>query len=1184
MLTEKIDPPQTEPMEPPLDLLPPLHSPGRSKTISAWSALIALLLLIGLGFFYSFLLKESIRALLWASQPFTGVTIQAEILKVKLGEPLRWKNIVITSGPSPHESRLELQTLSLELTSPWRMVFGDHVVINKLEASAGKGLLDLRHEASPAPSSFLQQQTHHFHEMLQQKITELPSSIILRDISLFCITENQRYNIDHFSCFLPKKEPGKLSYESMLLEAGTIRCHLSQTSCDASWDGKTIIIKNLSLAEGIRFHHLQLTPYSDRLELGFAATVFHGLLRADACLRKNGCGPTLEGAMLGQQLPMESLSKFLGLQKKILGTLREGRLIFRGSPLHPIDAEASLRMLVDHFRLEKKEWASLSIASNLIGRKISVTDFQLKQQENRLNIVGEMSLPEEWHKIGQAPFHLKLNASIADASQLIDLIGAPRNDVTGKIFMDGEVTGAANRAEGYLHMQGTEMTLHELPIDAIESTLLFQGEKTALSNLDLWNGNNHVQLSGSMANSWPHQYEAQGTINCHNFFEKWKPLAELVNHDDVLNEETNAETSSKQREERERVNPCLGLVELCNRLPFLKNIRGGLLQAQWNGHGTATTHEGSFEFRLKEAIQENHSLHIHCTGSYLPDLLTCPILKIESGTKAFSTSLSLSSHAINLNNLTFHENKRCTLSGALSLPLDGMGLLHNNALPSLFQWNAPLEVNVTLHHFSLQEMTPFVSSLKWDAWVDGKIQASGLWSEPSIDMALHGEEIILPSKNNTPFHLQLHSKKGHGFIDASLRAEDNKWMRLQGTLPLGLTRLEEAAPLKTKDQLSLAPDQAPFHLTLTLPESRMDFLAEALLPSNLTLHHGTIAGEVFLHGTVAQPELSGHLALKAEQCSFHPFLQPLQALQAKVLLSKNKITLENFSALLGKGKLEASGSSIGRLGQLQHEYHFTGHDLLFYQQEHTAIKGAASLSLQGDAQGGKLTGKLNISELDWKPQLTIVPFLLPPGIILNPSLPSSTTAPSWTSDLTLEYQPNKTTSPSSLSDHKNSYLEKFSLHLLGPLFAPAPEGTVEFSQLPIQSPQGPMRFLQGGMNFHATQPWVPHFQLSAEITINQNKIIAHLADTSESPSLFFESPQLPSQETAALLLAKPTDLFSSTLLSTGWMAELPFWIRQQEITEPTSIPEPASPLLTDPKLHEGLGFTGSGISYHFELK
>jgi hypothetical protein len=81
-----------------------------------------------------------------------------------------------------------------------------------------------------------------------------------------------------------------------------------------------------------------------------------------------------------------------------------------------------------------------------------------------------------------------------------------------------------------------------------------------------------------------------------------------------------------------------------------------------------------------------------------------------------------------------------------------------------------------------------------------------------------------------------------------------------------------------------------------------------------------------------------------------------------------------------------------------------------------------------------------------------------------------------------------------------------------------------------------------------------------------------------------ESVPFLSEETAALLLGQPTRRFSSKKSSAGWTAQLPFWIRQQEIEESTTIAQPPLSPINITEQRDNLGFEGLGIFYHAELK
>lgn len=580
-----------------MEPLPHLHRPGRSRTSAAWSALLVLLLFFLLFFFHSFLLRISVQVALWALQPVTGLTIKAEKMDIAWGKPIHGHRVTVTAGDPPFVTQLTFEDCSLEPSSWWRLFFGDHLLINSIQLSQGKGVIDQRSFSSNV-APFWKKWIFSFSTLLGQKCDFLPASFQLRDISFLLLTEGERYTVDHLSCTLPNKLSGQLTYDSVMIDAGIVHCRLAAGKAKAIWNGKKLSLRQLSLAEEIVLKDLNLIPHRDRIEVGLIAEVFNGLLRADGSLRHTSKGTFLDSASLGQQLPLRRLSHFLGLKKNLSGILREGRLTFRGLILNPIDADVSLRMLADNVRLEKSEGALLAIRANLIGRKISLLDFQLQQQENHATASGEITLPEEWHRIAKAPFLLKLKANIADASELASLIGISWNSkMTGRFFSYGEVHGADNHADGYLNIQGTAMTAYEVPLNSLKLQLLFQGEKTNLTNLSLWSGSDHLEGSGTIENKWPHHYEGKGRLESTHLSEKLTPL--LQHHYQEWS---------------------LFLSKLLPPAHFEKwKLQGGTLNASWEGNGEATQHKGSFDVTLNNLLQDFRKVSGHAEGYYGPD-------------------------------------------------------------------------------------------------------------------------------------------------------------------------------------------------------------------------------------------------------------------------------------------------------------------------------------------------------------------------------------------------------------------------------------------------------------------------------------------------------------------------------------------------------------------------------------
>lgn len=707
------------------DSLPQQHLPGRSSTKPAWGALVVLVLLIALWIFHPIILRCSLRTLLWAARPLTGITIKEQKLKVAFGEPLCWEKASITFGKAPHQSHVTLKKLSLSLTSPWRILFGDHLLVTNIKATEGKGILDLQTTEDEKQKHFLEIPTKKIAVLVGKKM--IPESVDLNNISLIITGNEKRIDIKNFYCLLSKKIAGNLSYDGLAIETKNASCHLPEGSCETLWDGKKVSLKNLPLSEEIMLQDLELAPQADHLDFGLTVAVFEGLMRADGSISQKANDYFIAGTVLGEKLSLDRLSKLLGLTQKISGKLREGRITFHGSLLHFIDADASLRLIADNFRWKKRGWAALSIVANLIGRKISLTHFQLTQNDNHVTASGDVTLPTDWHKIAQAPFLLKIKAAISDASQLADLMGSPWNKITGRLFVDGEIKGAENQATGYLNTQGSSMTAYDLPIDSLKLQLLFQGNKTTLTNFDLWSESNRLQLSGNIENAWPHHYEGKASLNSNNLAQKLS---------------------------------LLGMSEM-------NFMHHGILAGSWTGSGTASNHSGSFDFSLRELRSGSEAINGHCSGAYTPGKLRLSKLNLNENNSSLSALVEAGTHGITISNIKLSHDDTAVLSGNIFLPINALSLLQGETWTHTVMLGTPLNVDVTLHdlqpetffaHFSPQlneiinhKIHQWLSSVCppflhiEQSLLSGALAIHGLFYEPKFSghLDLHAEKLLL---------------------------------------------------------------------------------------------------------------------------------------------------------------------------------------------------------------------------------------------------------------------------------------------------------------------------------------------------------------------------------------------------------------------------------------------------------
>lgn len=1130
----------------PIDSLPLLHPPGRSKTRAAWSALLVLLLLFLSFFFHTFLLKMSVRSLLWVAQPLTCLHIKAETIDVAWGKPIHCHHVTITTGKDPFKTTLSFQECSIEFV-PWkRLLFGDHVLISSLKATQGTGVIDVR--TPPFQTHSLWEKTSSsLASTFSKHLNLLPATLYLQHLSFLLLTEGERYTVEHLSCHLPNKSDGQLTYDSILIEAKNIHCALKSGKADALWDGKKLSLRQLQLADEIKLQDLTIVPHRDRVELGIIAEIFDGLLRGDGSLHHTSQGIFVNSALLGQHLPLGHLSQFLGLQKHLSGTMREGRLTFRGFLLNPMDAEASLRLLADNVCLDKKGWAALTITANLIGRKISLSNFQLKQHENRVVGSGEITLPEEWHKIAQSPFALKLKATIHEASQLAELIGISPKNMTGEMFAEGEVHGATNRAEGYLNLQGTAMTAYEIPMNSLKLQLLFQGEKTHLTNLDIWNGTDRLQCSGIIENKWPHHYTGKASLQNHRLIEKYMPFFQHY---------------------------ATGLASFYKDIPttFEKwHLQQGTLQASWEGEGEATQHKGAFQIVLHDLLQNGHSVNAHSEGFYGPKWISFSSLGWEENAKKFQTQLTLSSHGIDVQKMSFSEEDITTLSGEAFIPLDARAISKHPFLlsESLLQ-HAPVNLHLQCHHFKVPfEIPPILPLTISPLSFDGIMDAQGLLDKPSLHIALTGKDLSV-EKAAPKVTINLVSEQGMGTLDASFIKEKGHTLTLQGKLPTSLIVQKESAPLEQEEHWKLGSPLAPLDLTCSISAFPLDTALTTYLPPNFHCENSLLTGALSLKGTLGQPEPSGTLQLQIGSLTIASSLPTLHHFQGQWILDKEKMELQNGSVSLEKEKLTLSGST--QWHHQKSEYHLSGTQLPLYQSATVAAFGDIDLALSKENQLGLLHGKILLKEITGTPKLFVIPFLSPPGVeIPETALPASNPPPSLALDIAIATPQESTVT----SSNKNPF-STFNLHLMGNLLNPILEGSFTLYHLPMTFPNGvTLSLLEGSGFIDSSKSWKNSFDLTATGTFQNRKITATLL---KDHSLQLQSTPFIPPTLLALSLACP--IKDSPESMTTWLSQFFYGFREELFLEPTTLLTPSS----SPEKDATLGFTGCRTLYHAEIK
>ena len=795
--------------------------------------------------------------------------------------------------------------------------------------------------------------------------------------------------------------------------------------------------------------------------------------------------------------------------------------------------------------------------------------------------------------------------------------------MTGKLFADGEIHGATNRAEGYFNIQGSTMTAYGLPLNSLKLQLLFQGKKTNLTNFEIWSGSDRLQCSGVIENKWPHHYEGNITAQSSNLSEKLNRIFHYSRNEKAAKADGARQTKDFDQgcmspycpdQERDEISGLIPfLQQSCSKVSDswltkipnsffknLSNLHGGTFQGTWKGDGEATYHQGSFQFTLHDLVHNLHKVRGESEGCYGPEWISFSHLMWEEDTKKYNGQLTLSSQGINLQNFSLKDNGVLTLSGKAFLPLDARLLLQQPfSLSQALQHNLPLDVHLQCHHFiinhesnigvlaesladnekqraykeTFDDSNPAAMQLAglskksifpWHllpTFFDGTIDASGLYEKPTLHVSLIGRE---REKLTPVLKFNLSAEQGSGIIDTTWTLEKNKTVTLQGKLPVGLMIQKESAPLKEAERWSLGISSAPLDLKLCISSLSFDDIATHFLPSFFHIEKSFISGNLTCKGTLGQPEPDGELQLQAAGIMMGSKIPSLHHLQGRLFFNKDKMEWRDATAWVGKEKVTMSGTT--EWYHQKHDYHFSGTHLLLYQSTLANVTGALNLSLQGENTQGTLHGNVTVREVEGSPKLFVTPFLIPPGIELASLISTNTPAP-WSINVTM------TTPAEPAATRVSCPFKNINLHLTGDLFSPSLEGNIILQELPIIFPNMTMRLIEGSCSFEANKPWQPIYHLTANGTSHHHQKIG--VTLLNNHILQFQSDPFTSPTTLALQLSQQDQ--------EAWIFQLPYWIREQSLMEPTTLAEPTS-LHNSLETRNDLGFIGCEIFYQAEMK
>lgn len=917
------------------------HPPARSGTPAAWAALALVVFLI-LGWLASDrLICAAVRTGVTAAAWMRGDSLRIARLTLDPTGSFRAQEVSWSTGPKEHRSTFRCDEAVLTPSSLRAALFPrrgqERRWIRELRVGKGKLLADLREKEeagkeSKAPASATPAKAGIF-----LPLALLPDTFSAGPLGAVIIGESGRLELVDLRIDLPARWNGRISFRSGTADLLGAHRNLPAGSARARWDSGSLRIEHLGLGEGLSLGELTLRILPDRLDFGLTGTIGKGLLRGDGSF---GGRNRLEVTLVGEHLGLESFTGFIKEGTKAAGTIDQARLTFRGDPERPLEADGSLRLVGRGFRWEGRGWESLRVAASLTGRQLTLSELLLRQGENEVLAEGNSSLPADWRAILRAPFTANFQATLQDAGSLAALFGPEVPALGGSLFLDGEVRGSDNRAEGYCHLSGIATRFRNLTMDWLQGCILFEGETTRLSYLEAREGEDRIYLEGSVANSRPHAYKASAAVTVKNFTRR---LAQLG-------------------------------------LPPTAAVSGGSVSGSWNGEGKQDAHAGTFRARMTDWVSDWTSAGMSGSfeGSYAPGKIELTKAALVKDDLTLSLRLDADTERLNLRGITITRggNTPPLATGEVSLPLSLPETSPADDLLERLAMEKPLDVHLRVAGLRAEDLAlllgqkpPFAGQLAGDVALKGTPALPDLHADLRVGR-------LTPPRGGACGDLILAAETAGGATAWKIGMEPSRNTTLSGTLSLPLRLAREGGSLRLSDADVPVSGSIQFRKVSLDDWSGSDGAAFWGL-----LRHPEAEGDLSVSGSARKPKLAGRLTLNAPE-SVPVGGCVLQDLRLPFTLSGDTAGLgAEAGARYASLPVRLAGSIGWKNGATDMSMTLQGRDLPLPPVWGVPLTGDADLTLtRKDGKDPVLGGALRLHPLDLDLKGSWTPAFVPPGL------------------------------------------------------------------------------------------------------------------------------------------------------------------------------------------------------------
>ncbi|MEI9896065.1 MAG: translocation/assembly module TamB domain-containing protein [Chthoniobacter sp.] len=301
--------------------------------------------------------------------------------------------------------------------------------------------------------------------------------------------------------------------------------------------------------------------------------------------------------------------------------------------------------------------------------RVQVPELALTQGHNRLNLSGEMPLPEPGVEWWQTEFDLNIAAKIDNLTELSALMLPDFQYTAGKVNIDGSIRGKDQQFHGQLIIAGSDLRWHNAPIEELHAGVKLNGNEFQITNVSLFNNGDYLRGHGVVNILGDKQYWGEFHAS----------IEDLAKYSALLQK------------------------------PIVPEPLAGGAVIDWTGEGSAKGHSGQFSARLRKLRSLGataallHPINADFEGNYAPGMMQFSRFMLSDDDSSFTANVGIGNKALSLQGIRLYNKQALWLEGDALLPLDVWNAWPNTSLATLLDDQTVSKVNLTAYNLELRD-------------------------------------------------------------------------------------------------------------------------------------------------------------------------------------------------------------------------------------------------------------------------------------------------------------------------------------------------------------------------------------------------------------------------------------------------------------------------------------------------